>query len=172
MDSSLDLHAPIVILVFLWVLDLAYFSYDQHQKINAFSIEIERADADGSNSTRIMIRALMGEMFSAISLSLKIISILFFAVVYNNIDDENFVLVLQKYSGRLAMTSNFFAAATAASLAFFLIISACSYCCVYSRKSSKMTTSCGRCELAVPLLKDDGDEISTGPGMVVVATGV
>jgi len=32
MDSSLDLHAPIVILVFLWVLDLAYFSYDQHQK--------------------------------------------------------------------------------------------------------------------------------------------
>ena len=170
MDSSLDLHAPIVILIFLWVLDLAYFSYDQHQKINAFSIEIERADADGSNSTRIMIRALMGEMCSAISLSLKIISILFFAVVYTNIDDENFVRVLQQYSGRLATTSNFFAAATAASLALFLLISAYSYCCAYSRTSTNTTTSRGRCELAVPLLQDDGDERS--PGTVVVATGV
>jgi len=169
MDSSLDLHAPIVILVFLWVLDLAYFSYDQLQKINVFSIEIERADADGSNSTRIMIRALMEEIFNAISLSLKIISIFFFAVVYNNIDDETFVLVLQKYSGRLVTTSNFFAAA-AASLAFFLMISLYSYCCAYSRKYSNTTTSCGRCELAVPLLQDDGDEIS--PGVVVAVTGV
>jgi len=170
MDSSLDLHVPIVILVFLWILDLAYFSYDQHQKINAFSIEIERADADGSNSTRIMIRALMGEMFSAISLSLKIISILFFTVVYNNIDDENFVLVLQKYSGRLATTSNFFAVVTAASLAFFLMISGYSYYCAYSRTSTNKTTSCGRYELAVPLLQNGGDEIL--PGMVVAATGV
>jgi len=170
MDSSLDLHAPIVTLVFLWVLDLAYFLYDQHQKINVFSIEIERADADGSNSTRIMIRALIGEIFSAISLSLKIISVLFFAVVYNNIDDENFVRVLQQYSGRLATTSHFFAAATAASLACFLLISAYSYCCVCSRKSTHTTTSRGRCELAVPLLQDDGDERS--PGVAVAVAGV
>jgi len=170
MNTSLDLHAPNIVLVFLWVLDLAYFIYDQHQKIKEFSIEIERADADGSNSTRIIIRAVMGEIFSAISLSLKIISILFFAVVYNNIDDENFILVLQKYSGRLATTSNFFAAATAVALAFFLTISACSYCCAYSQKSTSTTKSCGRCELAVPLLQDGRDEIP--PGMVVAATGV
>mmetsp|Transcript_38802 Transcript_38802/g.75726 ORF Transcript_38802/g.75726 Transcript_38802/m.75726 type:complete len:172 (+) Transcript_38802:227-742(+) len=171
MDSSLDLHAPIVTLIFLWVLDLAYFSYDQLQKINVFSIEIERADADGSNSTRIMIRALMGEMFSAISLSLKIISILFFAVVYNNIDDESFVLVLQKYSGRLAMTSDFFGLATVASFAFLLMITAYTYCRASSKKSTNKTAApCDRCELKVPLLRDNGDDIS--PRMAIAAIGV
>jgi len=172
MDSSLDLHAPIVTLIFLWVLDLAYFSYDQHQKIKAFSIEIERADADGSSSTRIIIRALLENLCSAISLSLKALSMLFFAVAYRSIDDEQ---ILQQYSSRLAMTwltmtLNFFAATTAASLAFFLMISGYSYYCAYSRTSTNKTTSCGRYELAVPLLQNGGDEIL--PGMVVAATGV
>jgi len=176
MDSSFDLHAPIVILISFWVLDFAYFLYDQYQKINVFSIEIERADADGTNSTRIIVIALVREIFSAISLSLKIISILFFTVVYNNISDENFVLVLQKYSGKMAMTSNVFVALTAVSLAFSLITTAYSYCCASSRKStdahgpSKTLPSCGRCEVAIPLLRDNGDDISMH--MVVAATGI
>jgi len=176
MDSSFDLHAPITILISFWVLDFAYFLYDQYQKINVFLIEIERTDTDGTNATRIIVRALVGEIFSAISLSLKIISMLFFAVVYQNIGDENFVLVLHKYSGRLAMTSNFFAAATAALLAVSLLLAAYSYCRASARKSSdprgpsKSSPSCGRGALAMPLLRERGDEIA--PRMVVAATGV
>jgi len=171
MDSSLDLHGPIVVLISLWVLDLAYFSYDQYQKLNILIKKIERAEADGLNVTRIIIRNLVGEVFSAIALSLKIVSILFFAVVYNNIDDESFVLVLQKYSGRLAMTSNFFGLATVASFAFLLMITAYTYCCASSKKSTNKTAApCGRCELKVPLLQDNGDDIS--PRMAVAAIGV
>eukprot|EP00588_Corethron_pennatum_P006538 CAMPEP_0194291222 /NCGR_PEP_ID=MMETSP0169-20130528/43015_1 /TAXON_ID=218684 /ORGANISM="Corethron pennatum, Strain L29A3" /LENGTH=170 /DNA_ID=CAMNT_0039039043 /DNA_START=156 /DNA_END=668 /DNA_ORIENTATION=+ len=170
MDSSLDLHAPIAVLICLWVLDLAHFTYDQHQKIHAFSKEIERADADGSGSTPVILRALAGEMFGAVSLSLKIISILFFAVVYRSVDDANLVRVLQQYSGRLATTSNFFAGVTAVSLAFLLVIGAYGYCCHSSRTAAEATKDGARGELAVPLLREDGDDISRG--VAVAAIGV
>jgi len=149
-----SLQTSIVVLISLWILDLGYFCYDQYEKINLFSNEIER-DINGENLNRNILKALLSEIFSAISLSLKILSVLFFVVVYNNIDDENFIQLLVKYSSTLEVTSKCFGALTLLSLVVFLTVSALTY--TRARKSvdganSACKSGTGHDALVLPLL--------------------
>jgi len=155
-----SLQTSIVALISLWILDLGYFCYDQYEKVNLFSNEIER-DINGKNLNRNIVKALLSEIFCAISLSLKIISVLFFVVVYNNIDDENFLQLLLKYSSTLELTSECFGALTLLSLVVFLALSALTY--TRARKSidgadRACPSRTGHDALVLPLL-DNTEEL-------------
>mmetsp|Transcript_4090 Transcript_4090/g.8530 ORF Transcript_4090/g.8530 Transcript_4090/m.8530 type:complete len:163 (+) Transcript_4090:118-606(+) len=123
-----DCKTSILVLISLWVLDLGHFCYDQYGKINAFSDEFEK-DFNGENFCRNIITVIAHEIFCAIALSLKILSILFFVVVFNNIDDAEFLLLLKEYSSSLSIASECFAVVTVLSLACLLAITSYVYCC-------------------------------------------
>mmetsp|Transcript_4648 Transcript_4648/g.9805 ORF Transcript_4648/g.9805 Transcript_4648/m.9805 type:complete len:170 (+) Transcript_4648:95-604(+) len=133
-----SLQAFVIILISLWILDLVYFCYDQHRKMSKILDEIEKG-MNRKRTWRNIAEALLNEIFCAISISLRILSVLFFVVVYNNIDDENLVPLLQNYSITLYVASKCFAVATLVSLISLLSITMYMKTCL--RESTNECTS-------------------------------
>uniref|UniRef100_A0A7S1BWU0 Uncharacterized protein n=1 Tax=Corethron hystrix TaxID=216773 RepID=A0A7S1BWU0_9STRA len=128
MKSHFELVASL--LIFLWVADLTHFCYDQYRKIAAFSRQIDDGTSNDRSHMRSFLCLLLDQIFCAISLSLKVLSISFVVVVYRNLDDVDFFHILIEFSNSLAVTSHYWSILSAVVCTFYVVFVVYLHTCV------------------------------------------
>jgi len=140
-------------LIILWVLDLSFFCNEQFKKAILLANEIE---GNGRN----ICKSLLHDCFCAVSITLKVLSLMFIIVMYKNIDDDKVLPLLRMYPGMHGTTSYILAGVTFVSLLLvFLLLTAIAYAFLCGRPTTdedgNSSSKLGICAQGVPLLNEN-----------------